>query len=240
MEKIKGTKCMSVINEHILEIRYKANPKILDFRGTWAEGISNHMDLKHWRIVENRVDVFNDNSSLHAFVGFKSAGFVAQDTDTKNFFSDKAVKFFRYLFSLDGFGKDIYTTRIGVRSRFAQEYKDDFKNLMIKYSQNYLRLTEEAKKAINAELVDIGGPLNFKDKEGNFNTMSGPMKSEQLQDFFDNREKLPEVSFYYDIDYWITPDKVLDEREIIRKVQTFSLSAWERFSSTSKIVLGGE
>ena len=231
---------MNEINEHILEIRYKANPKILDFRGTWAEGILNHMDLKHWRIVENRVDVYNDNSSLHAFVGFKSAGFAAQDTDTKNFFSDKAVKFFRYLFSLDGFGRDIHIIRIGVRSRFAQPYNNGFEDLKNKYSQNYLRLTEEAKKVINAELVDIGGPLNFKDNEGNFNTMSGPMKSEQLQNFFDNRKNLPEVSFYYDIDYWITPDKVLNEREIIRKVQTFSLSAWERFLATSKVILGGE
>lgn len=25
------------INQHIFEIRYKPNPKILDYRGTWAE-----------------------------------------------------------------------------------------------------------------------------------------------------------------------------------------------------------
>lgn len=228
---------MSVINEHILEVRYKANPKILDFRGTWAEGISGHMDFKHWRIVENRVDVYNDDSSLHAFVGFKSAGFVAKDTETKNFFSDKAVKFFKYLFSLDGFGKDIHTRRIGVRSRFAQEYNDPFEDLLAKYSQNYLGLTDKAQKEINAELIDIGGPLNFKDANGNFNTMSGPMQTEQLQAYFDNRNDLPEVSFYYDIDYWITPDKVLGGKEIINKVKTFSLSAWDRFSTTSKLVL---
>lgn len=231
---------MSMINEQILEVRYKANPKILDFRGTWAEGISKHMELNQWRIVENRVDVFNDNSTLHAFVGFKDAGFVAQDTETKNIFSDKAIKFFRFLFSLDGFGRDIYIIRIGVRSRFAQEYKDDFKNLMNKYSQNYLKMTEEAKKAINAELVDIGGPLYFKDNEGYFNTMSGPMRSEQLQSFFANRKNYPEVSLFYDIDYWIKPDKIMNEKEIIKKVQTFSSLVWDRFISTNKIVLGSE
>ena len=228
---------MSVINEHILEVRYKANPKILDFRGTWAEGISGHMGFKHWRIVENRVDAYNDDSSLHAFVGFKSAGFVAKDTETKNFFSDKAVKFFKYLFSLDGFGKDIHTTRIGVRSRFAQEYNDTFEGLVAKYSENYLALTDKARKEINAELIDIGGPLNFKDADGNFNTMSGPMQTEQLQAYFNNRKNLPEVSFYYDIDYWITPDKVLNGKEIINKVKTFSFLAWDRFSTTSKLIL---
>lgn len=231
---------MRLINEQILEVRHKPNSKILDYRGTWAEGISNHMDLKHWRIIENRVDVFNENSSLHAFVGFKSAGFVAQDTDTKTFFSDKAVKFFRYLFSLDGFGHDIHVMRLGVRSRFAQEYSGNFEDLAIKYSQNYLRLTDEAKAAINAELIDIGGPLNFKDKEGNFNTMSGPMKSEQLQNYFTDRKNLPKTCLYYDIDYWMTPDQILNEKEIIRKARTFAASTWERFLVTRKIVLGDE
>lgn len=229
---------MSVINEHVVEVRYKANPKILDFRGTWAEGISAHMDLTQWRIVENRVDVYNDESSFHAFVGFKGAGFVAKNTEFKNLFSDKATKFFKYLFSLDGFGKDIYITRIGVRSRFAQEYKDSFERLVGEYSQNYLRLTKEAQTAIDAELIDIGGPLNFTDTAGNFNTMSGPMKSEQLQNFFDNRADLPGVSFYYDIDYWVTPDKVLNERNVISKIRIFSQLAWDRFTNTSKVVLG--
>lgn len=231
---------MSEINEQILEVRYKANPKILDFRGTWAEGISGHMDLEHWRIVDNRVDVYNDGSSLHAFVGFKSAGFVAKNTETKNFFSDKAVKFFKYLFSLDGFGKDIYTTRIGVRSRFAKGCDDSFNDLMAKYTQNYLGLTTGAQEAIGAELTDIGGPLNFKDDAGNFNTMSGPMKSEQLQSYLTDRDDLPEVSLYYDIDYWVMPDETLHEREIIRKIKTFSHLAWDRFTTTHKVIFGEE
>ena len=64
------------------------------------------------------------------------------------------------------------------------------------------------------------------------------MKSKQLKNFFDNRDDLPEVSFYYDIDYWKMPDIVLNEREIIRQVKRFSDLAWDRFSTTSKVVLG--
>jgi len=64
----------SVVNEHVLEIRYKPNPKILDLRGTWAEQISLHMDLPHWRIVANRIDAFTEGESIHAFVGFRNGG----------------------------------------------------------------------------------------------------------------------------------------------------------------------
>jgi hypothetical protein len=50
---------MAGLNEHVLEVRYKPNPKVLDYRGTWAESISDHMKLPEWRIVENRIDIYD-------------------------------------------------------------------------------------------------------------------------------------------------------------------------------------
>ena len=230
---------MANLNEHILEIRYKPNPKILDYRGTWAEGISGHMGLKHWNIVQNRVDVYNEDSSLQAFVSFKNAGFVALDTQTRDFFPNKALRFFKYLFSMDGFGKELFVERLGVRSTFVQEFKGEFDELLNKYKTNYLSLTEKASKVIDAELVDIGGPLNFKDKNGNFNTMSGPMKSEQLSGYFGrSSDKLPDVSLYYDIDSWIRPKKDLTDREILRKIKAFTEASWDRFINIRDVILG--
>ena len=96
---------MAGLNEHVLEVRYKPNPKVLDYRGAWAESISDHMNLPEWRIVENRIDIYDKKNKDHAFVGFRNAGFVAHDTPTKNYFSDKAVKFLKHLFSFEGFEK---------------------------------------------------------------------------------------------------------------------------------------
>ncbi len=50
---------MPDLNAHTLEVRYKPNPKILDYRGTWAELISNHMNLSEWKIIENRIDIYD-------------------------------------------------------------------------------------------------------------------------------------------------------------------------------------
>jgi hypothetical protein len=131
----------SITNEHVLEIRYKPNPKVLDHRGTWAEEISRHMELSEWRIVENRIDIFSKTQDVHAFVGFRNAGLVARDTPTANFFPDKAVKLLRYLFSLEGFGDPLTVERLGVRSRFCTPFDGTFETLCERYATRLLTLT---------------------------------------------------------------------------------------------------
>jgi hypothetical protein len=229
---------MSKINDHTFEIRYKPNPKVLDFRGSWAEAISDHMKLSDWGILENRIDIYDEKSGERAFVGFKNAGFVARNTPTENYFSDKATKFFRYVLSLDGFGKSLFVERIGVRSRFCKKYEGTFEELREKYTIKYLSLTETAKKIIDAKLLDIGGPLNFVDKHGNFNTMSGPMVHEQLSNFFGEAEELPKVGLYFDIDYWLKSNKEMEGGEILRQIEKFAISAWNKFEKISELIMG--
>lgn len=229
---------MSDLNEHVLELRYKPNPKILDYRGTWAKAISDHMGLPEWRIGENRIDIYAGNNKDRAFVGFRNSGFVAFNTPTKNYFSEKAAKFFNYLFDLEGFEKKPYIERLGVRSKFCKAYNGDFDQLLQKYISNYLSLTDKARKIINAKILDIGGPINFADRYGNFNTMSGPMTDEQMGQYFQTKEDLPAVGLFFDIDYWLTPKRELNKQEILSHIKQFTDSAWGRFDSLSGLILG--
>jgi len=139
------------ISEHIFEIRYKPNPKILDYRGTWAELISRYMNLSEWNIVENRVDIYDKVNKNHVFVGFRNSGFVVKDSPTKNYFPDHAKKFFSFVIQLEGFEKQPYVERIGVRSKFCTNFEKGFDELKDRYSQRYLVLTKEAEKAINGK-----------------------------------------------------------------------------------------
>lgn len=229
---------MPDLNEHTFEIRYKPNPKVLDYRGSWAEAISDHMELPDWRILENRIDIYNEKRGERAFVGFRNAGFVSFNTPTKNYFPEKTTKLFKYLLNLDGFGKSLFVERIGVRSKFCAKYEGAFEELREKYTTKYLSLTEAAKTIIQAKLLDIGGPLNFADSHGNFNTMSGPMIHEQLSNFFVKAEGLPNVGLYFDIDYWLKPNKEKEGREILRHIEEFANSAWTKFESISRLILG--
>ena len=65
------------LNEQIVEIRYQPNAKVLDWRGRWAETMAAKLELPHWRIVDNRLDIHDKDEDRHCFISFRNAGFVA-------------------------------------------------------------------------------------------------------------------------------------------------------------------
>lgn len=226
------------VSEHILEIRYKPNPKILDYRGTWAELISKELSLSEWLILENRIDIFDKPKKETFFVGFRNSGYICFNSPTSNYFPDKATKFVKYLFSLEVFGNPIIVERLGVRSKFITPHQPGFDDLRERYASRYLVLTDKAREAIGAKLADIGGPLNFADKLGNFNTFSGPMVQDQMKEFIQQQPEYPEVGLYYDIDYWQKPNKELDVSEVLRLIKSFSAEAWTRHERIVQLICG--
>lgn len=228
-----------LINEHVLEIRYRPNAKVLDYRGAWAESISDHLDLPHWRIVQNRIDIYNEGQAIRAFIGFRNGGLTVLDSPTKNYFPDLAGKLFRYVFQLEGFDDPILVERIGARSKFCTPFAGSFDELKSRFAERYLSITEKAQEAIGdqAKLVDIGAPLNFADQFGNFNTLSGPMSAEQFPAHFTRDEGFPDVGLFYDIDYWLRPNEELTSRRVIGHISEFAVSAWERHARIRDLLL---
>lgn len=218
------------INEHILEIRYKPNSKILDFRGNITEKISQHMNLSEWQIGENRIDVFKKDQSFRAFVAFRNSGIVIRNTSLPDYFPNQAVKFVRYLFSLETMANPVFVERLGVKSKFSIPYKGSFSELFENFKNKLIHLSDEALAAYDAEIIDVGFPLNFKTIRGNINTNCGPMKKDQLKLFFDHEkeEELPEVGIYIDFDYWIKPSKPISVKELCDYIKDYSNENWQR------------
>ncbi len=231
------SKYLNPLNVYLVEIRYKPNSKVLDFRGTWAEKISNLMNLPEWRIVENRIDIFDHQAKNRAFVGFKNAGFISQDVPTSNYFPEKATKFIKFILELDGFDSPIFTHRIGVRLKTYTPSDKSFEELRDRYLTRYLTITENAKEIMNGKLIDIGCPLNFADKYGNFNTMSGPMPSEQARQFLERSGEIPEKGLYFDIDYWIKPEKKVNNQVILKHISTFAKETWNKQEKLHDLIL---
>ena len=178
-------KASGLISELFFEIRYRANSKMLDHRGEWAESIALEFDCPQWRISENRIDVLSKDTHRNIFLGHKNCGFIFFLPQNVEQFMEHADQSIRHLFKLPGFDSPLSTTRVGVRSKFVTPFPGSFEQLRKLYLANYLDLTDIAKKTLNATLVDIGGPINFTDKTGSFNTMSGPMRRQQMPNFFD-------------------------------------------------------
>lgn len=231
---------MPDLNEYILEIRHKPNSKFIDCRGSWAEKISNHMGLSEWGIVANRIDIYDQNSANRAFVSYRNIGFVSRDVPTISYFPGQAIKYIKYLFTLENFQSNPYIERIGVRAKFCREFKGNHEELTQKYMNNYLNLTKKAKKVLNSKIIDIGGAFNLADEYGNFNTKSGPMVYGQLIKIFNRStgdKQVPKIGLYYDIDYWVKPGKYMHERDIINHISIFSKSTWDRYIKISKLIL---
>jgi len=230
-----------ITSEHLLEVRFKPNPRVLDLRGAWVQEIADQMDMREWGIVENRLDVFDSDEKRRAFVSFQNFGFLARDCPTTNYFPDHANKFLRIVTRLEEFGANLWVARIGMRARFCTPYDGTFDQLRARFLQRYVGLSESALDAIGreAKVLDIGAHLNFVDQYGNFNTMCGPMVRAQIDSLFPKVGGFPDVGLYYDIDYWLKPERELDTRELPSQVTKFSSQAWQRHERICRLILEG-
>jgi hypothetical protein len=231
-----------ILNENILEIRYKPNARILDSRGELAELLTSHMALSEWLIGQNRVDVFSKDQSTRFFVAFKNAGAVMRNVSTHEYFADQVGKFLRLVLDRQPFSSPLLVERLGVKSRFATSVSTPFGELVEAYAQRVLVPSSETKAAFDAEMVDIGGPMNFLTPHGSLNSMSGPMEREQLARFFEHESKsdLPDVAFYFELDYWTRPSKMMSTRDVLALSKRYIQENWERHERMLVLAVGAK
>lgn len=214
-----------VINEHILEIRFTPNPKLLDYRGSFSEQIGILMGLPHWKIDTNRVDIFDDNETRKFFLSFRNFGSIIRNSDTKNYFSDQSVKFAKFLLDKKEFGTPIID-RIGVRSRFCVLYDGTYEELLQQFATHYITVNPELANAIEGKIFDLNFPINFKTPNGSINTNVGPINNEQFKGYFPFSSIDLQTGIFIDLDYWKTPKETFNQN-VLKAVKKYGESNWE-------------
>ena len=148
------------------------------------------------------------------------------------FFLDHAIKFFEFVLAFGVIPKPVVVERIGVRLRSFRATEADFDRLLKRYMTRVWPLTPEATEAFGGKLVDIGGLLNFKDDVGNYNTLTGPMLTEQAKQWITRDESAyPKIGVFMDCDYWMkadAPGKSLAVSEIVNTIRRFAERAARR------------
>ena len=108
-----------IVSEHVLEIRHQASGRFLDVRNDVADHIKGADLFPHWQIETNVVnfrDAPQKPEKIGAFAWFKSAGIFVYDPETRNYFEDKAGKFWKTLLKNQFYNvPDI--TRFGCKTR---------------------------------------------------------------------------------------------------------------------------
>ncbi len=224
--------------EYIVEIRFKPNPEILDYRGKWAKEISELLRLSHWGVTENRIDVFNDDDkTIQGFLSFRNMGFIIKNNPDSSNLYNKTYSLLQFVFNQREIFSPLYVERIGVRFKYAIPFLITFEELLAKSLNRVHAISPNITSLYDAEIIDIGSPINLRTKNGYVNLSMGPMKKEQLKGFFNPLVNPSEVSYYLDLDYWITPKATKTKQEIAEIVKYYIHQNYSFYDSFIKIMM---
>lgn len=185
----------------ILEIRYPAASHLFDNRGKIAAKWQWTSDLSEWRISNNQVSIHNKSGTTFLNAGFKNTSIVMELPESPTFFNSQATEFSTWVLELLQIKK---IERIGLRI-IQLAKRQHFKLLVSKMRENLLGLGEEDWSILGGHPEDIGLPLTLAIGENKANFTLGPMKAEQLVNYFESTEiknKIPTVAVFLDFDLY--------------------------------------
>ena len=223
-------------SEHILEIRFKPNPEVLDHRGAWTAAIAKEMGFNHWKIIENRIDFRPDDKTQIAFVSFRNFGITVKDQPTPNFFEDKANKLVRKVMALNGFQSPLAVERIGVRAKTCHPLEREFSDVADHIRDVFFKEDSLDQLRGDDAVVDAAAVLYFKTELGQINAHITVNDLVQIKRLFPNHTEHPEVSWTTDMDYFITEPKMMNAKAITKTITSFANELNDRYTAVSSLI----
>ena len=219
-----------MLTEHVFEIRHDASGTFLDVRGSVADHIRHGGFLTHWKIDANVVnfrDSENEVKKEGAFAGYKSVGYLTYNPETKNFFSDRASKFWG-LICKNGSYEIPKIKRFGARTKVFVPIEKKFDEIN---SQFYETIFSEKTRGFVSETIDdlqfilelTEGPFNLRIK-------GGPVKENEVANYMSFAdERFNSCGLFLDIDFSTTTD--LEIKLVDRLLKDSVKRTWEKIDS---------
>lgn len=225
MKKKDKTKIM--IAEHVMEVRHKAFGGFLDIRGYIADYIRDKDLLPHWQIEQTIIkfrDLPNGIQKEAAFVGYKGAGYIVYNPETRNYFEDKAIVFWKALLANEHY-KIPVASRLGVRTKVFVPSKKNFNDINKLLVETFH--TEKTKELLGGNEKDVQIVIDLTEGPFEVKFRSGPMHKKEAADLFHfDSEHFEKCGIYFDIDYFITED--LSNEEIPKLVKNAIDLTWNK------------
>lgn len=216
-----------MVAEHVLEVRHAASSTFLDIRGYIADYIRNNDFFPHWKIDTNVVN-FSDGSdaikSEGAFVGYKSAGYVVLNPQTRNFFTDRASSFWKLLIKNNHY-KIPKPTRFGARTKLFVPSRQSFEEINKVLFEEFF--TEKTRELIEGKETDLQFTIELKEGDYDVRLIVGPIHKDEAGRYFQfDSEHFKQSGLFLDIDYFKTEKLSLDKVPNLLK-QAVDL-AWQK------------
>lgn len=196
-----------MIAEHILEVRHDASGTFLDVRGNVADFIRKEKFLPHWKIDTNVVNFRDQSEKIEkegAFVGYKSAGYVVLNSQTRNFFTDRGSSFWRLIQKNKNYELPTLT-RFGMRTKIFIPSNLSFEEINKRvYEQLF---SEKGRSLVGGEEKDLQFTIELKESGFNVRIVIGPIHKDEAGKYFKfETDDFKKCGLFLDLDYYTTTD----------------------------------
>jgi len=217
-----------MLAEHVLEVRHEASGTFLDVRGYVADFIQKqHSFLPHWNIDANVINFRDDPQKIikdGAFIGYKSAGYVVFNPETRNYFVDKASAFWKFLIK-----NEHYTLpaplRFGARTKFyipSGKTFDEINTAM--YADVF---TDKARLLFGGTEQDLSFTTILKEAGFDVRITGGPVHKDEAARYFQFKSiYFEKCGLFLDIDYYRTVE--LSHAEVPQLLHDANELMWQR------------
>lgn len=222
-----------MLAEHILEVRHDASGTFLDVRGYVADYIRDKKIFPHWKIDTNIIqfrDIATGIEKEGAFVGYKSAGYIVYNPDTRNYFSDRASSFWKILLE-NGHYKLPNPTRLGVRTKIFIPSNEKFNTLSAKIYDTFY--SEKGKKILGGKQKDLQLVVDLVEGEFEVHFRCGPMHEKEIEHHLNfQSEHFSKCGLFLDLDYYkINNLSHKNIPKLMKKALEFTWKKSERIAS---------
>ena len=193
----------SILSEHVLEVRHAASGSFLDVRGYVADYIREKSSLPHWNIETNVVnfrDLPNDIEKEGAFAGYKSAGYIVNNPETRNFFEDRSGSFWNTLLK-NAHYRIPNINRLGVRTKAFIPRDLEFSDINDLIFTTFF--SDKARDIIGGKETDLQFIIDISEGKFKAKLRGGPIKENEVSNYlrFDS-EKFNNCGIFLDIDFY--------------------------------------
>ena len=219
------------VTEEALEVRYEPRGSFLAHVGEIADYVRDRELFPHWEIQTNTInfrDAAGEPDHLRAVMSYKNAGLIATDPPTRNFFSDKACKYWKTVESNPYF-KIPALRRIGVRNRCFVRIDREFAAIE-KSMFDYL-CKPDAMRILGGIRRDHQVVFNLEDGDTKLTSSFAPLQKGEAKRLFGwTSEHFEFGGLFIDLDCAI--DKPLSGSKSVEEfIKSSSSASWERIET---------